>query len=208
MSDEPTRVVQAGYDAIAPRFLAWSARVKGDPRDRVLGELTSRLPDGARVLDLGCGAGVPTRRLAERFEVTGVDISEAQLALARADVPRATFLQADIAKLELEGGSFDAVTAFYAISHVPREKHADLFARIARYLAPGGFFLASLGARGSEDWTGKWLGVEMFFSSYDADSNRRLLGTAGLELVLDEIVTMQEPEGPATFLWVLVRKPS
>jgi hypothetical protein len=48
--------------------------------------------------------------------------------------------------------------------------------------------------------------VEMFFSGFDADTNRRLLSEAGFELVLDEVVTMREPEGDATFLWVLAQR--
>lgn len=48
----------------------------------------------------------------------------------------------------------------------------------------------------------------MFFSSYDADTNRRLLDSAGLVLVLDEVVSMYEPdEGDVAFLWVLAEKP-
>jgi hypothetical protein len=46
----------------------------------------------------------------------------------------------------------------------------------------------------------------MFFSSFDADENRRLLHLAGFQTLVDEVVTMQEPEGPATFLWVLLRR--
>jgi hypothetical protein len=82
----------------------------------------------------------------------------------------------------------------------------QLFQRIARWLRSGGFFVASLGARGSEGWLGEWLGVEMFFSSWDAHANRHLLRDAGFDLVLDEVVTMREPEGPATFHWVLAQR--
>jgi ubiquinone/menaquinone biosynthesis C-methylase UbiE len=204
--DERKQTVRAGYDRLADRFAAWGEAIEGDPWERFLDELTARLGDGARVLDLGCGAGAKTKRLAERLEVVGVDISEAQLELARASVPQATFLQGDFTGLELPDESFDAVAAFYSVSHVPREEHPGLFARIARWLKPGGLLLASLGAGGSEDWTGDWLGVEMFFSSHDAVTNRRLLDEAGFHLLLDEIVTMREPEGEATFLWVLAQR--
>jgi SAM-dependent methyltransferase len=205
--DERKAIVAAGYDAIAERHLAWSARIEGDPRHRFLDDFAGRLPGGARVLELGCGAGVPsTRRLAERFEVVGVDISAAQLRLAKENVPGATFVRGDIAELTFPEGSFDGVAAFYSITHVPREEHADLFARVGSWLKHGGLFLASLGERGGADWTGEWLGVPMFFSSWDADTNRRLLRDAGLALVLDEIVTMREPEGEATFLWVFAQK--
>ena len=46
----------------------------------------------------------------------------------------------------------------------------------------------------------------MFFSSYDANENRRLLRHTGLSLVLDEVVVVHEPEGEVTFLWVLAQK--
>jgi cyclopropane fatty-acyl-phospholipid synthase-like methyltransferase len=203
MLDARKRTVQRGYDRLAPRFGEWGERIDGDPWERFLEELTARLEDGARVLDLGCGNGMKTRRLAERFEVVAVDLSEEQLTLARENVPEASVLQGDFSVLDFSAGSFDAVTAYYSITHVPREEHPDLFRRIATWLKPGGLFLASLSSGGGEDWTGEWLGVEMFFSGFDADENRRLLRAAGFELILDEVVTMREPEGEATFLWVL-----
>jgi SAM-dependent methyltransferase len=89
MSDPRTAIVQAGYDAMAERYLGWGPTI-GEPRERMLDALLERLEPGARVLELGCGAGIPvTRRLAERHTVTGVDISEAQLRLAREHVPGA-----------------------------------------------------------------------------------------------------------------------
>ena len=201
------RIVEAGYDSLAPRFGKWAARVEGDPWERFVDELEERLPQGASVLDLGCGGGRKTRRLAERFEVTGVDISEEQLRLARAEVPGATFVHADFAELDFPPGSFDAVTAFYSIVHVPREQHRALFGRILRWLRPGGLFLVSLSHVGGPDHVEEWLGVEMFFSGFDADTNRRLVREAGFELLADEVVVIREPEGDAAFLWVLARKP-
>jgi hypothetical protein len=51
-------------------------------------------------------------------------------------VPRATFIHGDFANLDFSRGSFDGVAAFYSITHVPREQHADLFGRIASWLKP------------------------------------------------------------------------
>ena len=209
MNESPQRTVQLGYDVIAEQYLVWGARVEGDPRDRFLQAFEQQLPDRARVLDLGCGAGLPsTAQLARRFQVVGVDISETQLRLARRNVPSGRFVQDDIAGLTAAERSFDGITALYSISHVPRDEHQALFRRITSWLKPGGLLLASLGAAGSPNWTGEWLGVPMFFSSHDADTNRQLLRDAGLSLVIDEIVSMREPEGEATFLWVLAQKPA
>jgi SAM-dependent methyltransferase len=206
---ERKRVVAAGYDRLGDAYGSWAEKVEGDPRNRFLAEFTRRLDNGARVLDLGCGTGVPsTRALAERFDVSGVDVSERQIASARLHVPEATFIHGDLVGVELPDASFDGIAALYSISHIPREEHPRLFARVARWLVPGGLFLATLGARDSPDWTGEWLGVPMFFSSYDAARNRSLLRTAGFTLLLDETIEMQEPEGPVTFLWVLGRKRS
>ena len=202
------RTVQSGYDELAPRFGEWMARVEGDPWEQFVEKLERLSPQGSggRLLDLGCGGGFKTKRLAKRFEVVGVDVSEEQLRLARAEVPDATFVRADLAKLEVPAGSFDAVTAFYSIIHVARAQHAALFGKIKRWLRPGGLFLASLSHTGGPDRTEEWLGVEMFFSGFSAETNRRLVREAGFELVHDEVVTMKEPEGDATFLWVLAEK--
>jgi SAM-dependent methyltransferase len=204
--DERKRTVQAAYDQLGAHFGEWSDEIEGNPWERFLDELASRLPPGARVLDLGCGDGAKIARLAGRFELVAVDLSEDQLRLARANLGGARILNGDFSELDFGIGTFDAVTAFYSIMHVPREEHRALFARIAGWLRPGGMFLASLSHVGGPDRTYEWLGVEMFFSGFDADTNRRLVREAGFELILDELVWMREPDGEAAFLWVLARK--
>jgi SAM-dependent methyltransferase len=198
--------VRAGYNRMAERFSLWGAEVEGDPRDRFLDELSGELPNGAAVLDLGCGAGLPsTLRLAERFRVLGVDISERQIELARANVPRAEFRCCDLLELDLPDASFDAAVALYSMSHLPRSQHVRMFGNVRRWLRPGGLFVASLGTGDIDDWTGEWLGVPMFFSSHDAAGNVALLRAAGLTVLAAEEVTMREPEGDVSFLWVVCR---
>src|SRR5688572_18409924 len=208
MRDRRKEIVAAGYDRLAATYLEWGREVTVDPRERMLEAFMSRLPDGARVLDLGCGAGLPSTRdlAASRFRVVGVDISPVQLELARRNVPAAEFLEGDITEVDFADSTFDGVAAFYAISHVPREEHPQLFTDVFRWLVPGGLFLATLGASDAPDWTGEWLGEQMFFSSHDTDVNRQLLKTAGFELLIDEVLDTGEPGGIVTFLWVLARK--
>jgi cyclopropane fatty-acyl-phospholipid synthase-like methyltransferase len=206
MTDPRTELVAQGYDAIADRFVEWRDEIVGDPRRWWADALASRLADGARVLELGCGAGVPdTQLLAERFEVTGVDISTEQIRRARASVPDAEFIRADFTSLELGPGIFDAVAAFYSFNHVPRDLLGTVFGRIHSWLVPRGLFLVSLGATDTPDWTGDFLGAPTFFSGFPPDTNRRLLDGAGFERLLDEVVTFVEPEGEATFHWILAR---
>ena len=208
MTDDRKRVVSTGYDRLAERYLEWGAAIEEDPRHRMLAEFSDRLPANARVLDLGCGAGVPsTQQLARRFQVMGVDISRSQVELARRNVPEAEFMLGDLSELQLPDDAFEGVVALYTVSHVPREQHGQLFVDMFRWLVPGGLFLATLGATDSPDWTGEWLGEEMFFSSYDADANRQMLRAAGFDLKVDEVAVTHEPEGDVSFLWVIGQKP-
>jgi SAM-dependent methyltransferase len=207
---DPKRVVAAGYDEMAERYLAWSDLRPSAARLRYLALADALIPAGADVLDLGCGAGIPmTATLAVGRTVTGVDISAAQIALARANVPSATFLEADLTTLDFPSGRFDAVVAFYSLTHVPRAEHAALFGRIRSWLRPGGVFVASLGVEDSPDEVeADWLGVDMFFSHFSARVNRRLVAEAGFEIERADVVTEPEDRHDARFLWVVARAPA
>jgi SAM-dependent methyltransferase len=204
------RIVEQGYDQVAERYRTWAAGIRRDERQRYTAALLDRLPMGARVLELGCGQGTPTTaRLAERFSVTGVDISEAQLALARQAVPGATFIHADMASLSFPPASFDAVVALFSLIHVPRAEHAALLARIAGWLRPGALLMATMGVRDTPgEVEADWLGAPMYFSHWDAATNRRLVEQAGLLILSAREETADEDGAPVTFLWVVAEKQS
>lgn len=76
------------------------------------------LPDGAKVLELGCCAGVPCgRKFAERHDVLGVDLAREQVEPPRANVPEARFEKGDMTVLDLPEGEFDGIAAFYVPSN-------------------------------------------------------------------------------------------
>ena len=209
-SIDSRRIVADGYDAIAERYYAWSDARPSATRRRWLTRALALIPAGADVLDLGCGAGVPmTQALAAGRHVTGVDISARQVELARAAVPEATFIHADMSDLDLAPASLDAVVAFYSLTHVPRVDLPRLLAAMHRWLRPGGIFIASMGAQDSPDAVeADWLGAPMFFSHHGAKKNRALIRDAGFDL--EEAVVEEEPEDrhAALFLWVIARRPS
>jgi ubiquinone/menaquinone biosynthesis C-methylase UbiE len=206
---DPKRIVAAGYDVVAERYLEWSGKRPSGPRLRWLSKALELIPPGADVLELGCGAGIPmTAALAEGRHVTGVDISATQIELARRNVPAATFLQADMTTLEFAGASFDAVTAFYSLTHVPRDEQGPLLERIARWLRPGGVFVASMGVEDDPgDVEHDWLGVDMYFSHFGARKNRRLAERAGFKVEEAEIDAEPEDRHDARFLWIVARAP-
>jgi SAM-dependent methyltransferase len=200
-------IVGAGYDRMAERYLA--THRPGGARERYLERLLALLSQASDVLELGCGAGEPvTRRLAERHRVTAVDISAEQLRLAAEHAPGASFLQADMLDVAFGTSTFDAVTAFYAITHIPRQHHADLLARIADWLRPGGVLLISMGASDDPGTIEEdWLGVPMYFSHFDAVTNQGLVQRAGFELVEADVVEETGPDGAAErFLWIIGRR--
>ena len=206
MPDPRTQIVADAYDAIGETFAAWRERIVGDPREKWADELVARLQNDARVLELGCGAGSPeTKRLARRFAVTGVDISPRQVERARAAIPETEFVCADFTELELPAGSFDAVVSFYVFNHVPRELLAPLLASIHGWLVPRGWLLTAFGQSDNPGWTGEWLGAQTFFAGFPPEVNSRLVREAGFAIERDEVVTFEEPEGPASFQWVLAQ---
>jgi SAM-dependent methyltransferase len=152
-------LVRRGYDAISLAYRGDdgpASAASAEDASRYAGwaaELAGLLPAGARVLDLGCGAGVPaTKQLTDLgLQVIGVDFSGVQLARARRLVPAARLIQADMAALQFAPASLDAVVSFYALIHLPLADQRPLFARIRSWLRPGGLLLAITGAQA---WTG------------------------------------------------------
>jgi SAM-dependent methyltransferase len=206
MTDARTELVARGYDAMIDTWEAWAAQIRDDPRHEWADDLAARLPEYARVLELGCGGGtVETQELAARFRVTALDLSERQLERARLRVPQAEFVHGDLTAVEFPAASFEAVVAFYSFNHVPRELLGRVFARIGEWLVRGGWFMAAVGAGDIRAWTGDFLGAQTFFSSFPPETNARLLRAAGFRLVRDEVVAIAEPEGPVRFQWILAR---
>lgn len=162
------------------------------------------------MLDLGCGSGgLLTRRLAQRFRVTGVELSPRMAELARQNVPDATFIQGDMAAVAFAPESFDGVGAFYSLTHLPVAELPALLRKVTIWLKPGGLFVASLGSGddpGSveSDWLA---GAPMYFAGYPAEKNKELVESAGLHIQSARLETTEEENEPVTFLWVMARKP-
>jgi cyclopropane fatty-acyl-phospholipid synthase-like methyltransferase len=205
---ERSALVGRGYDAVADRYAALERAGREWPRLAWLEKLLDGVPDGARVLDLGCGNGVPaTRAMAERFATTGVDVSRAQVERARRNVPDAEFIHADLGDVGFPDGRFAAIAAFYVIDHVPREHHAEILARLHRWLAPGGRLLFTIEPYDEPGTVGDWLGEPMFFSQYDADTTLGLVRAAGFEVLETAVASQFEGNHDVAYLWVLARRP-
>jgi SAM-dependent methyltransferase len=198
-------LVRRGYDAVS---LAYrdddGGRAAGTEDTRYaawVAELAERLRPGARVLDLGCGAGIPaTRELTGRgLQVIGVDFSAVQLGRARRLVPDARLVQADMAALQFGPASLDAVVSFYALIHLPLADQRALIRRIGDWLRPGGLFLAIVGAR---PWTGteQFHGAEMFWDHAGTGNYLGWLEEARLTPLWDRFVPEADGAGHSLIL--------
>jgi ubiquinone/menaquinone biosynthesis C-methylase UbiE len=108
----------AGFDAIGSRYDEVFPHKDGQVE--AVEQLLTHLPNGARVLDIGCGTGIPTARqlVAAGCEVTGIDVSPVMLDLARRNVPEVTYLQRDAVDVDTSLGRFDAVVALLRAADV------------------------------------------------------------------------------------------
>ena len=208
---EPREVARSGYNTIAADYLAVRDHTEdSNPAlflQELVQQLVGRLPRDAKVLDAGCGAGVPvTQTLSRSFEVVGVDFAEAQIELARRSVPEARFVCQDMTELSFPEGSFDAVCSLYAIIHVPREQHRKLLQSFHRMLKPEGLALLCMGAgdlpSGIED---DFFGARMYWSHYDADANLTMLRECGFRVLWSRLVD-DDVDPRARHLFALAQK--
>ena len=177
----PKILVQQGYDRCAATYHAARKSEAGPELDF----LTRGLEDGATILDVGCGTGVPyARALAQRFTVTGVDSSREMIQRARANVPKASFIHGDIMSVEFPPSSFNGAVAFYSVFHLPREVHPELFRRIYDWLQPGGYLLCTLTRFTEEAYTeDDFFGVTMYWSNYGLEDYKEILTRVGFSLL-------------------------
>ncbi|HUS20394.1 MAG TPA: class I SAM-dependent methyltransferase, partial [Aeromicrobium sp.] len=195
--------------ALGDRFAQWSNGIADPMRERLLGAFFGRLPKDADVLDLGCGPGlVWTGDLPRKIRLTGVDLSAVQLRAAQSRVPDGRFIRADMTTIDFSQASFDGVLALYSLNHLPAAAQTQMVETIGHWLRPNGVMLATFPTSGVSAWRGEWLGVPMFFGGQKIEEIRASMARADLEILADEEVDTQEPEGSARFEWILAAKPS
>ncbi|CAN8097926.1 unnamed protein product [Discula destructiva] len=207
------------YDAIAEKYTAWATKT-ADIRIALIDKLLEMLPPThTEVLEIGCGAGIPTteKLLAHNpsFRITANDLSSSQIALGKArlnDVAadgagRVKWAEGDMMGLDFEDASFDIVLGFYTIQHLPREEQTVILERIVKWLRPGGYMLINFPAAENENvvMTG-WMGPEgwVYHSGWGTTKYRELVKGMGLNVVLDEV---KEDNVKAEFLWIIAKKP-
>ncbi|MFI6654172.1 class I SAM-dependent methyltransferase [Streptomyces sp. NPDC050523] len=135
---------------------AYDALRGGEPRAAAAAEAVLGLvPEGAgRLLDVACGTGIVTRRLASArpgLRVTGADLTSGMARMAAVRLPGAVVL-ADSRRLPFADATFDAVTSVWLL-HLLDDAHAVrcVVAECARVLRPGGVYVTTVDKAAAHD---------------------------------------------------------
>ena len=189
MFSAETRRQAAAFDAIGERY--------DDVFPHKSGQIIAtqwvidRLAPGLRVLDLGCGTGVPTAgMLAESgLDVVGIDVSTEMLTLARRNVPTGRFVAMDVLELDTSLGEFDAVCAFFTLLMLRRADIPRVLRRVRTVLRPGGVVAIGM-VEGDLDYAPlPFLGQDMSVTAYpqaDLEAAMRAEGLHVLEVDVEE----------------------
>ena len=189
MFSADTRRQAAAFDAIGERY--------DDVFPHKSGQIIAtqwvidRLPPGARVLDLGCGTGVPTAGMLTEsaLDVVGIDVSTEMLTLARRNVPTGRFVAMDVMELDGSLGRFDAVCAFFSLLMLRREDIPRVLRRIRAVLRPGAVVAVGMVEGDLDYFPMSFLGQEVNVTAYpraDLEAALRAEGLHVLEVDMEE----------------------
>ena len=144
------------------------------------------IPEDAAVLDVGCGGGANIKKLLEkcpRGTVKGIDYSEISVEKSRKVNAKAIsagcceVIQASVAELSFENGSFDLVTAFETIYFWPGL--ANCFREVYRVIKPGGTFFICNESNGETSKDDKWVEKIGGMTIYNASQILNALNEVG-----------------------------
>lgn len=175
------RVVIDGYDGCAEKYMTYAMSRK----ERSLNFIFKHIPRHEKLLDFGCGSGIPvSKKLAEDYDVVGIDISQRQTELAKANVPSAEFIHADVLDVHFESNTFSAIVSFYTLWHLPKEGHNGVLRKFYKWLKPGGILLITVG-KGDEppQLNPDFFGTTMFWCTYDRSDYLRMIEEIGFRII-------------------------
>lgn len=182
MSRSPADDVVSIYREHADAFVR--QRGKGLIERAWLDAFLALLPGTSpRVLDIGCGFGVPIAQyLIERgCRVTGVDTSVPLLNRAKAAFPEHQWIAADMRQMPV-AGPFDGLIAWHSFFHLSPEDQRGMFREFRRLAAPGAVLMFTSGP-GLGEAIGEFEGRPLYHGSLEGAEYRGLLAGNGFEVV-------------------------
>ncbi len=137
-----------------------------------LNEFISMLPKNANVLDAGCGTGRDAKYLSdEGCNVTGIDISEGMLKVARANTKEVTFKKMDILDLKFPEEEFDGIISIVTLLDIPKKNLNKVLENFHKVLKKKGVIFMTLREGDGEEIIKdkKYDNKQRFFSFYQKE---------------------------------------
>lgn len=168
------------------------------------------LPTKASILDVGCGSGTKTKYLSNKgLVVTGVDLSENMIGVARREVPENNFHVADMHDLTDVPGEYDGVFVQAALLHIPKAEIDSVLDQLILKLKPGGHLYIAVKEKREEEEpeaivTEQDYGYayDRFFSYFTLDELKEYFSRHGLTCVYEHSETI----GKRSWLQIVGRK--
>jgi SAM-dependent methyltransferase len=160
----------AGWDARRPKMLIEQSWLEA---------FAARVPQGGRVLDLGCGAGDPIAGwfLQRGYDYTGIDYSQPMLDIARQKYPAGTWLRQDMRALSLEE-VFDGVLSWDGSFHLSIEEQRKLIMTLGKVVGQNGVLMLTIGHEEGEV-LGTVEGEAVYHASLSEEDYKHTLKEAG-----------------------------
>jgi 2-polyprenyl-3-methyl-5-hydroxy-6-metoxy-1,4-benzoquinol methylase len=201
MSDPIQQTIDT-YDQMAEsyrdRYLSQDSTTTRPMLDKFLGLIASVTGSAQRVLDIGSGAGFDSKYLSENgCNVTGIDLSDSFLDIAREVAPKAEFLKMDIREISFDPESFKGVWACASLLHLPRTEVPQVLNVLFKILSNNGvLFLAMKSGEGEKIETNKGEGnldgAVRFFSYFSEIELIDLVTKAGFQIIETTTSTNRE----------------
>ena len=140
-------------------------------------------------LDVGCGSGgrFLCKLESEKFYITGIDVSEKMIELAKTNHPGQNFINDDICKWNSKD-KYDFIFAWDSIFHLPLDSHEKVISKLCDYLNKDGILLYTFGNAEGEH-TDTWHQDQFYYSSIGISKNIQLIienGLVPLHLEVDQ----------------------
>ncbi|MFH1047199.1 MAG: methyltransferase domain-containing protein [Patescibacteria group bacterium] len=149
MTDQSAKIIGEAYDKMAGVYA--TEALADDPGKESRDRFVALLPAGARVLDVGCGAGQDSAGFdLAGLKVYGLDPSVRMIEMAQALVPSGKFEPAGFLQADLAAESFDGVWCSRVFQHVPLAEQTVFIQRLRYVLKPGGRLYLSVKLNGTE----------------------------------------------------------